>query len=245
MKRTFLTCSILLILSSLVFSQSTKSKVILKNGVMMKGEIVEFVQDDYLIIHVMKGQDMRIPADYIRSFKIKKGKMSTYNLPKQGYYNYTKGGFLFLKANEFDGVQVNMSVHTINGYRYNQFYGAGLGVGLDRYGSTSALPVYLSIYRDLLASKVTPTFNGNIGYGWMWEINDGWEEFDQVKGGLYWELGAGLRINYNKTALIFNYAYKRQNSELTISEDLWWRAENTIKENHKFRNMTLTVGMEF
>lgn len=245
MRLILITCCMLILTGSLAFAQSTKSKVVLKNGVLMKGEIVEFVQDDYLIIRVMDGQDMRIPANYIRSFKIKKGKLNTYNIPQKGYYNYTKGGFLFTKANEFDAVNVNMSVHTINGYRYNQFYSAGLGVGLDRYGSTSALPVYLSLNRDLFASRVTPVFSGSIGYSWMWEVNDGWEDFDDVKGGLFWELGVGLRINYKKTALIFSYAYKHQNSELTITEDLWWRAENTIVENHKFRNMALTVGMEF
>ena len=242
----FIVLLVFVVGNSAVFSQETKSKVLLKNGVLMKGEIVEFVQDDYMIMRIMDGTDMRIPANYVQSFKIKKGKLKTFNVPQKGYFNYTRAGFLFLKANEFDWVEVYMSVHTVNGYRLNELYSGGLGVGLDRYGNTSALPVYLSFTRDLFASRVTPTFNANLGYGFMWVANeDEWNIVDNAKGGIYWEIGAGLRINYKKTALILNYAYKRQNSELTISEDIWWRAETTVVENHKYRNMTLTVGLAF
>ena len=217
----------------------------------MKGEIVEFVQGEYMIMHVMDGFDMRIPAENIRSFKIKKGTLATYNPPEKGYFNYTYTGLLFTKTNEYDGININMSFHTLNGYRLSGLYSTALGIGLDRYGAISSLPVYLSLRRDLNDSRVTPVINANIGYGWAWEsesYND-WEDFQSVKGGLYWELGAGLRINYNKTALIISYAYKRQNTELEMLNDNWWGwgwgSESTVVENHKFRNMTLTVGMEF
>ena len=238
---------LLILASSIAFGQSTKSVVKLNNGVILKGEIVEFTRGDYMIIHLMDGYDMRISLEDVRSFKIKDGKLKEYNLPSTGYFNYTSGGFLFLKGGRYDWVEVNMTVHTINGYRFHELYNAGLGVGLDRYGTTTSLPVYLSVRRDLFASRVTPMFNANVGYGWMWESDsyNEWEDFDNVKGGLYWELGAGLRINYKKTALIFNYAYKRQNSELTMTDDFWWREEDTVVEHHNFRNMTLTVGLEF
>lgn len=249
MKHTIVFIAITVLSVTISLAQSTKSVVRLKNGVLMKGEIVEFVQDEYMIMHLMDGYDMRIPAENIQSFKIKKGKIASFEAPKNGYFNYTNTGFLFLKTNAFSSVDVNMSVHTLNGYRFLDLYSAGLGVGLDRYGLLSSLPVYVSIRRDLNSSRVTPFFNANAGYGWMWESKsfDQWEDYETVKGGLYWELGAGLRINYKKTALIFNYAYKRQNSKLEMLNNSWWwgGVENSSVENHKFRNMALTVGLEF
>ena len=73
-----------------------------------------------------------------------------------------------------------MTVHTINGYRFHQLYNTGLGVGLDRYGTITSLPLYLSVRRDLFASRVTPMFNANVGYGWMWESDsyNEWDDFD-------------------------------------------------------------------
>jgi hypothetical protein len=249
MKHTIVFVAITVLSVSITLAQSTKSVVRLKNGVLMKGEIVEFVQGEYMIMHVMDGYDMRIPAENIQSFKIKKGKLASYNAPENGYFNYTSAGFLFLRTNSFSSVDVNMSVHTLNGYRLFELYSTGLGIGLDRYGTLSSLPVYLSIRRDLKASRVTPVFNANVGYGWMWESDsfNEWEDYETVKGGIYWELGAGLRINYKKTALLFNYAYKRQNSQLTsVNNNWWWRSVESLSvEKHKFRNMVLTVGLEF
>jgi hypothetical protein len=239
----------LIVTISAGYCQSTKSVVRLNNGVLIKGEIVEFVQDEYMIMKVMEGYDMRIPSENIRSFKIKKGKLAAYNPPGNGYFNYTSLGLLFLKANRYDAVDVNMSIHTVNGMRFLDIYKAGLGVGLDRYGTLSALPVYLSVSRDLKQSRVTPIFGASVGYSKMWESEtfNEWKDYQNVKGGIFWQLGAGLRINYNKTALIFNYAYKRQNSRLTSVNEIWWwgNSDQSISENHKFRNMTLTVGMEF
>ena len=247
MKRSIILLAAMIICMTHVYGQRTKSKVVLKSGVHLRGEIVEFVQNEYMIMSVVDGQDLRIPANVIRSFKIKKGKLSTYNLPQQGYFNHTTAGFLFTKADRFDWVHTNMTIHTINGYRYNEFYSGGIGVGLDRYGSISSLPVYVAIRRDLFANKVTPMINTNFGYGWMWESDsfNEWDDFETVRGGIYWEIGAGLRINYRKTAFIINYGYKRQNSELTYFNNWWWGGENWVEEKRKFRNMTLTVGMEF
>ena len=64
MKRWTLPIILLLIINSVAISQQTKSKILLKNGVLMKGEIIEFVQDDSLIMRVMDGTDLRIPANY-------------------------------------------------------------------------------------------------------------------------------------------------------------------------------------
>jgi hypothetical protein len=248
MKKSFLILPALLLFITLhAFGQSTKSVVKLKNGVVLRGEIVEFNQGDYLVIRVIEGQDMRISYDYIKSFKVKDGKFREYTVPEKGYFNYTYGGLLFLKGNSWDWLEANLTFHTVNGYRLNKKYYGGMGIGLDRYGTLTALPVYASLRTDFSDAKVSPTLNANFGYGFMWEstVFDDWENYNDVKGGFYYEIGAGIRVNYKKTALIFNYAYKHQDSELTIVNEWWWRAEDIVVEHHKFRNMVLTVGLEF
>lgn len=239
---------------STAFGQQPKSVVKLTNGVRLKGDIIEYVQDDYMIMHILDGQNLRIPFDYIykfnvrQTFKIPGLRVRGYDLPSKGYFNYTSAGLLFLKAYSYETVKIKPAIHMINGYRFNKRLGTGIGIGLDNYGPTSAFPMYLSIRGNLFSRRITPMFNADLGYSWMWK-NDSFDnylgDFDRVEGGYYWEVGAGIRLNLRSTALILNYAYKHQNSTLTETSTSWWTVNEVRVEDRKFRNMVLSIGIEF
>jgi len=247
MKNGFLIIMLLFCLTGMSKLYGQKSVVHLKNGSSVKGEIIEFKQGDYLVIKIFEGHEAKFFFNEISKYKIRSSDSKSYGLPPLGYFNYTSLGLLFTKTNEWDWVQANATVHMINGYRFHEFASAGLGIGLDRYGVTSAFPVYATIRYDVLENRVTPTFNANVGYAWMWESEayDEWQEFDEVQGGFYWELGAGLRINYKKAALLFNLSYKHQHAEMTLLNSFWWPADDIVVEKHNYRNMAFTVGVEF
>ena len=207
-------------------------------------------------MHITKAQNLRIPFNYIQSFKItqsfklpgiKRKGVRLFNLPDRGYFNYSSAGVHFLNESEYERVQINPFFHMVNGYRFNEKYGTGIGMGLDNYVHTTALPLYLTIRRDLFPSRITPVLNANLGYGWMWGNGsfNSWDEFDRVEGGLYWEVGMGVRMNLRDTALILNWSCKNQNAVFTKTSTVWWTVSDVLVENQSFRNMTLSLGVEF
>ena len=231
-----------LLLFCLIVSESKAqiTKIHLKNGSSVKGELIEFKQGEFISVKIFDNHIGRFALEDVSKYRIKSRK-SEFGLPDLGYFNYTSLGFLFVE-NDWGGQNAHFTGHTVNGWRFEQFTSTGLGIGLDRYGQVTALPIYASIRRDLFPSRTTPNVYANIGYSVMWEEDgwDFWEEFNTVNGGLYWEIGGGIRINYSRTALFFNMGFKKQHAYLESFGDTW-----SMQETRKLRNINLTMGMEF
>jgi hypothetical protein len=241
---------LLLLVSTVAYSQSRVAKIRLKNGNKLEGEVIEMVPDDYIRIRIIQGQEITLPFDQIYKFKNNSFSYQSFSRFQDGYFNYTSIGFTFLSTDEssdLDGLDWNL--HTLNGYRFHSNYKVGIGIGIDRYLQTSAAPIYLGGRVDIGNKHFVPTVYANLGYAPMWEKEnrkDQWSNIVNIRGGAYWELGGGLTFRNIHSNFSFNLGYKHQSSEIEYDNIGWWgNTEGTEIEKHQYRNITFTFGMTF
>jgi len=233
-----------------VFGQVEKGVVHLKGGSKLKGLISRVDEENALNVNVSGlSEEIVVPFEYIKWFKSKAGSYRDTPMRPRGYYNYSYLGLIFMKASEFTTVEPGWTLHTINGYRINPLFTAGIGIGLDRYGGVSSAPIYLSFNADITTSRYAPFVNLAVGGAPMWEskaYND-FLTYEQVQGGFYYSLGGGLKVNYFKSALVIMLSYKHQNAKMEVIEDWWWGwgSPSQTQEIRKFKNLSLSVGMSF
>ncbi len=239
---------ILFISAGVAFGQHNLAKIHLKDGSIIRGIIVENEIDDYIKVMVLDTQQVVISYDKIKRFRSVSFKYNAFTSKQTGYFNETSTGLIFLKSSEFSGVSPDWTLHTVNGVWIRRGIRAGLGLGFDRYGETSALPIYISGRGDIGSGRVVPVMNLNLGYAPMWvkSSNSEWTNIDDVKGGMYWEIGSGIKIKGINSSLTLNLAYKHQSGKLTYENVWWWNGSGNVSvEKRNFRNIAFTVGMAF
>jgi len=122
-----------------------------------------------------------------------------------------------------------------------------LGIGLNRYGNYTSLPLYATVKGYLFDRNISPFYFGDIGYGFAWRNNkelDGYD-VDNVKGGLYWQLGAGYQLNYYKSSLVFTLGYSLQSSTADYTYQYWAVDGVEVSEKRIIRRISFTVGFLF
>ena len=238
-----------MLLSSAVLGQGTKGVIQLKGGSKLKGMVTRTADQGSILIKVAEIDDpISVPFESIVWLKTKQVKYIELPAKRNGYFNLTHGGLIFSKAGEFDAVEPSWTIHTINGYRFHEKIQVGLGLGLDRYGGVSALPIYVNGSYDVLSSRTTPVVNLAVGGAPMWEAKryDDFLTYEDVKGGVYYGMGLGIKINYVNSALVFMMNYKNQQGSMRVVDEWWWGGgPSQSVENRQFRNLSLTVGLEF
>ena len=75
----------------------------------------------------------------------------------RGFYNRVNLGIL-------GGSDVSASFHVVNGYRINQHWSAGFGLGAENFRWNSYVPLFLEGNYSLLSSGSTPFVNVMAGY---------------------------------------------------------------------------------
>lgn len=235
------------------WSQTNKqAKIYLTNGVKISGAIIESFDDTFLQVKISSQQDP-ILLKYDRIKKIHfKGRGTLYDsieekittlpgIQLNTFYHELRGGLLLGEEN------VSGTIHTINGYQFNQYLGTGLGVGLNRFGNYISLPIYASVKGYIKNQKVSPFYFGDIGYGFAWKTNEEQDGFivDNVQGGLYWQLGAGYQINFYKSALVFTLGYVQQNSKADYTYQYWAVDGVEVSEKRLLRRINLSFGFLF
>ncbi len=249
---------VVLILLPLLFTLSgyaqvnKKTKIVLKNGVKINGAILESIDDEYLKVRISMGAEpILVNYDHIKKItfrgdgtlndKIKENIESSPGLKLNAFYHELRGGLLFGDENVSGGIQ------TINGYQFNQYLGTGIGVGVNKFGNYISLPIYASIKGYIFDRKVSPFYFGDIGYGMAWvsdKEQDGYS-VNNVKGGLYWQLGAGYQFNFYNSALVIALGYVNQSSTAEYNYDYWAIDGVEVSEKRLLRRVNLSIGFLF
>lgn len=235
---------------NLVYAQIGKTKVKLLDGSKLRGEVFENRVEEFITLSMMDSLKVTIGYENIKWIKGNTYTYHPFKVKDSGYFNYTSFGLIFLKSNEFSAMHPDWTFHTVNGIRFHPRLRAGIGLGIDRYGESSALPIYLSGRADLLTTRITPVVNLNVGYAPMWikKSQVEWGDLESVSGGFYWEVGAGVEFHYTKTVLILNLGYKQQSADLEYSNVWWWwggASGEDAEEHRTFKNIAFTIGLEF
>ncbi len=126
-------------------------QVNLKNGSIIRGEIIE--TNDSLI-------KIRTKDDNVWSYKTEELESSqpyNPNWHNSKIYNSTSIGIM-------PSDDPNISFQVINGYVLNKHWNFGIGLGLDRIGWNSYAPLFLEAKYNLGQQKSTPYFSVMAGY---------------------------------------------------------------------------------
>ncbi len=238
----------------------SKAKIWLRDGTFLKGNILESYDGTRLKLRIDTCQPFYI--DHYRILKLiyrnedgihtvkMDGKYSV--IPKMGakdhsFYHEFKSGQLFGDEN------VSVTFHAINGYQLTRFFAPGIGTGFDRYGSYRAVPVYGHVKGYILNNRSSPFYFGEAGYGFAWykNANDNAYEVTNVRGGAYWQLGFGYRINYSHAAMVFTLGYQNQTAGLNYVFDQrrWVEIADDpsveVSEKRILRRVAFTIGISF
>lgn len=236
-------------------AQSGKqAKIVLKNGIKIKGGIIETFDENKLKINITGNDTILVRYDHIKKINFKKyGQASddfeekinsNPTLKVETFYHELRGGLLFGEES------VNVSLQNINGYQFNKYLGTGLGLGINQYGNYLTLPVYATVKGYITDRKVSPFYFADIGYGFAWKTNKNEDlfELDNVNGGLYWQIGLGYQINFYNSSMVFSLGYINQDSK---AEYVYYRpwdsstSEFKVWERRILRRMAFSVGFLF
>lgn len=237
--KSFFTLFILLVILSTgtAFSQSEGQSVTvyLKNGSAVRGTLVGV------------GDTLRLET-YDRSLwvfqksevdRIVAGAAVDPNVryKHRGFVHYTEVGPLAMSNRASNGVTTSaFSFQITNGYKFNQWAYAGLGIGADLYAVQTFVPVVLSLRGDLSSkgSKI-PFYFVEGGYGFNATSND--VATVRFGGGATGSAGLGLKVLFNgNTGFVISAGYRYQRSFVE---------EGGGRQIDEFNRLTLRAGFSF
>ena len=220
----------------------------LKNGTSLTGEMAVTVQKDYLTLMRKDQPLIHIPYRKVRHIYFgadpERMPVAPREYLKQRRQFFHLGEFSVLVGDNQNNPNTGIGVHTVNGYHFDPRLGVGLGVGIDRYGTVSTLPVYASLRGVLLKSKVSPYYFLNAGRSRGWGNNDldGIVTHLSVKGGWMLHAGLGYQINFARSALLVHGGFKSQQADINYRQN-WWGTRSEVAEKRTFRRLTIGIGL--
>jgi hypothetical protein len=226
-----------------------EAAIYLKNGNVIRGRLVMSMFDNYMTVKTSETDHMEIGYDKIDRIVFGKDVVKPKDtIPpfylKPGFMHMTEAGLI--AGNNDNGEGTAYSISTVNGYRFNPYFGVGLGIGIDGYNRITMMPIFLSFRGNLKKSNVTPFYFLNAGYSAAWE-NDNleWIEYDYVRGGFMLQPGLGYMFAFKNMAMYFNLGYKIQQSEIAYNFQNGWATPTEIQEERTRKRLTMSIGIAF
>lgn len=222
-------------------------RIKLINGSLLKGTIIEDKVGEYVEIMIIGEKIVKFEYDEIWWIKDGGYLHSGYQIKKPGYFIRTEIGIVIDKVEQPPWTNAGsynneyFTFHIINGFRIKPSFQPGIGVGIDNYPNITVFPIYLSLKGDLIAGKVTPFYQVDIGSGFARDRKNDFRSYDRVKAGIMFHPSVGLKLNtYKKVSYFIAMGYKLQKAKLeNIQFDIFTSTERT------FQNLTVRVGLEF
>lgn len=227
------------------FSQSkTQDVVYLNNGSMIRGQLIERIVDSHVKIETIDGsiwvfkmEEVKEIASIATEQVIKDFEMDT-----KGFYNISDIGILTGRTTNYSVTSV--SAQTVNGYRFNEHFAAGIGVGIESFDVALA-PLFVEGRYHLLKGKFSPFVALQAGYAVPLEnYRDdtyGWTN----QGGITANANIGIRNYFTENvAIVISAGFRHQRS--TSKGRDWWFAEGDILKTHNYYNrIVLRMGILF
>jgi hypothetical protein len=146
-------------------------------------------------------------------------------------------------------------LQTINGAQYKGWF-AGLGVGLDYYG-TRSVPLFLDLRKDILNRKNTPFVYANAGVNYVWQTTSEKNIYSKSSfdSKLYYDFGIGYKAGIGRNnALLLSLGYSEKDILEKMSSYVWPVAIYTSavyvkptedRYSYTLRRLSLKFGWEF
>ena len=223
------------------------SKIRLSDGSTLKVNILSIDADHNVTVAVIDSLSITIPAEKV--FKTKAPGYVRYNYQPTSnvIYGTASFGLMFGRSNEFSGLRAGVAMNANVGYQLSDLVGVGLGAGAEFVNELILAPLYVRFDGVMNKRRVAPMYNLDIGGSFAWHQDNGFDDFNDVKGGWFLRPGIGLIFHNLNSSLYFKLSYQIQSITYTSSDNWLWRQDPTYerKEERLMRNLNYTFGIRF
>ncbi len=216
---------VIILLASFV-SQAQMDVVVLKNGSEIRGIVIEKT-DDLIKLKTKDGSIWvyeRVDVVDIKSFRP--------IASKSGYYGNISAGIL-------GGSDVSGNLLFVNGFRINEHWSAGLGLGIESFYGRAYLPVFAEGKYNLLKKGSTPFASIGFGYDLPFEYSD------RNRGGFFGQGFLGFQHELGEHfGIITGIGYRY--GQLEVEDWNWWAGgDGSVKTIYEINRFDLRFGFIF
>lgn len=233
-----------LLLSHGIMGQTTPSSriVLLKDGSLLKGIVLEENNNGTLKIALKSGDELEIPYALVQSIKKDKHQEVVFSngtkSKTKGFYQFIQFGLLPGYSNEEqDQFLWGLTGRYTTAYRFHSLLSVGAGVGADYYNQFM-LPLFGQVSGHFFKKAVSPYYSFSAGYSFPFQLK---EDLIEKKGGLMVNPAIGLRIARAKYVFSIDGGYQIQKA--TAFREDW--GGGTTTDRISFRRWVIRVGWEF
>jgi len=245
-KLCMLLVPMIFIVSSAFSQRNTEDVIYLKDGSIIRGEIIEQKFGDFVKIEstghnvwVFSAEDI----DRIVKEKHLPPKKWDLNIKEKGYFNISDVGLLAGRDSYQN--RYSFSALIINGYQFKNRLSLGLGTGIE-FMDIPLAPAFLDVRHTILKGKLSPFIGVQGGYAFPL-VN----YYDNLYGPKYkggYMLGSVIGIkNYitDNTALVLSVGFRHQ--QLLSTRTVWgWEGDEQITQVYNLYNrIAIRAGLHF
>jgi hypothetical protein len=217
--------------------ESKTDVVYLKNGSMIRGEIMEIKEDTLIRIRYADSRELIIDFSEIERVSSDQ-KRSRQNYNSSGYMNRSGLELLSGTGNS------TFRFATIHGKHFNSHLSAGLGIGITPYNDPlNLIPFFANFNYRLLKANTSPFIFLKAGYNFsVYNEDDENVQLDQHTGGLLLNPGAG--IEFNVSPGFGWYVQAGYNIDQSSYEfESWWSQQ--VRTDLSYRRISIGMGLTF
>jgi len=211
---------------------------------MIRGQLIEKMVDSHVKIETSDGSIWVFKMEEVKEITsiVTDQAKKEFEIDSKGFYNITDLGLLTGRTTNYSVTSI--SAQTVSGYRFNEHFTAGIGVGIESFDVALA-PLFAEGRYFLFKGKFSPFVALQAGYALPLEnYRDdtfGWSN----KGGITANANIGIRNYFTKNVAIVISAGFRHQQSTSMGRD-WWFAEGDILETHNYYNrIVLRMGILF
>jgi len=231
----FLFFSVTLVSTGAIAQTTYEDVLYLKNGSILRGIIIEQVPNESLKIQTKDRNVFVYKMDEVLKIAkeevpvIKKGRepLTKDNIKNHGYINITEivfarnilnnDGSEAVTGNSTDDLVPSIGVQTVNGYLFNPWFSAGLGIGLHQYSDLIFVPIFADVRLNFINGPTSPFFSFGVGYSFTAKEIYGYNTNRDYFGGTYFNPAFGIKFNMRKTkGMAFSIGYRHQDVRINV-----------------------------
>ncbi|MGB0430874.1 MAG: hypothetical protein ACPGLV_10400 [Bacteroidia bacterium] len=204
--------SILFILCFAANAQSKQDVVYLKNGSILRGELIK-TDSITVSIEILGGNVFVFEnAEVLKITQENAVKLNTkgpFTPQKDGWYTEFSFGIPF-GIDQWGWPTGGITLNTVVGYQYKSILKSGIGTGIDWYAwDATMIPLFARVSGDLTKKINTPFYRMDVGYSA--NITNSWNNDEKHYGGILLNIGGGLKFNTRKNVYYcLSLGYKTQ-----------------------------------
>lgn len=168
---------VLMLIASLAIGQNDTGETIhLKDGTIIKGEVIEYKPKEKIKIRKKNGSIVFYESAEVVKIEKNSNGNSSYvidgspeHIKEKGWYHKLMGGTVFSGNGLIFGnrgiVPFGFMLDYASGYQINRYFGVGTSIGFLLPSFEAFVPICLNLRGNILKTSFSPFYDINIGYG--------------------------------------------------------------------------------